>query len=426
MKGKLYKNMLLLFSGTVVAQMIPISFLPILTRIYSPEEFGEFSFFLAVTGMLVVIITIRYELAIHLPKSKQEAIKIVNVTLVITLINSLIFGMILFFIMPILNINYDIDLNLITVLLIILSIISTGAYLVFYQYLSRQGEFKILGLNKVIQQIIIGGSSLGLSIFSTKYMLVVGLVIGQGLSTLQLILYTLKHDKDYSFYFRLQDLKIIILKYKEFPIFQLPSQLISTGNYHLITIVFAALFNSTIIGLYSLAQRMLRLPMTLIGNAVSDVFRQSISKDINSDGEYRETYIKTLKILTIVSVPLFIMMFIFSPFVFELMFGKEWINAGEFVRYLLPMLFCQFIFSPFNSVYIVFKKQKMEFIWQIAMVGVSILAVIVGYFSIGTAGGIILLYSIVNALGYLISGFITYKLIMTKSDKFNEREDINL
>ncbi len=45
-KNEFAKNVLTLITGTTTAQTIPIIISPLLTRIYSPEDFGVWDYFL--------------------------------------------------------------------------------------------------------------------------------------------------------------------------------------------------------------------------------------------------------------------------------------------------------------------------------------------------------------------------------------------
>lgn len=415
LKNNFRKNILVLFSGTVLSQIIPILFLPILTRIFSPNQFGEYSLFIAITTILIILVTAKYELAIHLPKSLDKARRILNLTIFISLVISLVIFISLTIIISIWNRYSNNEVNLSFIFFIVISILMMGIYYAYYQYLSRINEYKILGINKIIKQLFIGFATVGLSVFTTHYMLIIGLIISQLIATLFLVRYTYKKDPDYKFKLEFKEFKMILKEYKDFPKFQIPTQLLNTGNFHLITLIFGVIFSSTIIGLYSLAQRMLRFPMVIIGHAITDVFRQRAAKDFNEFGNCKKIYLTTLKLLTMTGIPVFIVIFIFAPSVFGIMFGQDWYAAGEFVRYLLPMLLMQYIFSPLNAVFIIFNKQNVELYWQVFMMVFSIITITFAYLISGKAEIIILSYSLVNAMSYLVVGLLTFKIVCNKS-----------
>ena len=84
-QSEFYHNVLTLMTGSTLSQSIPIAISPILTRIYTPEEFGVYAIFLAIVTIFGTIISGRYELAIMLPKKDEDAINIFALGLVITI-----------------------------------------------------------------------------------------------------------------------------------------------------------------------------------------------------------------------------------------------------------------------------------------------------------------------------------------------------
>ena len=83
-KSEFNRNILTLLTGTTIAQAIPIAISPILTRIYTPEDFGIFAIFLAITLIIGSIANGRYELAIMIPKKDEDAINIFALGFIIT------------------------------------------------------------------------------------------------------------------------------------------------------------------------------------------------------------------------------------------------------------------------------------------------------------------------------------------------------
>ena len=66
-------DVLKLVTGTTFAQIIAVLASPLLTRLYGPEAFGFLALFTSITSIIGVIACMRYELAIMLPKTDEEA-----------------------------------------------------------------------------------------------------------------------------------------------------------------------------------------------------------------------------------------------------------------------------------------------------------------------------------------------------------------
>src|SRR5690606_9512079 len=88
-RSKYARNVATLISGSAVAQAIPVAISPILTRIYTPEEFGIFATYLGIAAIASVLVTGRYELAIMLPERDEDAIQVAALSLLLTFVVSL-------------------------------------------------------------------------------------------------------------------------------------------------------------------------------------------------------------------------------------------------------------------------------------------------------------------------------------------------
>ncbi len=73
LKSEFSKNTLTLMIGSALAQVIPIIISPILTRVYTPEEFGIFALYITFISIGASLVTAKYETAILLPKKEENA-----------------------------------------------------------------------------------------------------------------------------------------------------------------------------------------------------------------------------------------------------------------------------------------------------------------------------------------------------------------
>ena len=89
-QGSFLSNALTLLTGTTIAQAITIVSAPILSRLYSPEDFGVMAVFISISSMIGLIACGRYENAIMLPKEDEDAGNILTLSILLALIISLI------------------------------------------------------------------------------------------------------------------------------------------------------------------------------------------------------------------------------------------------------------------------------------------------------------------------------------------------
>ena len=66
-----------MLTGTAAGQLVSILLSPVLTRLYSPQQFGVLSVYTALLTILVVIASLRYELTVPMAASDEDAINLV-------------------------------------------------------------------------------------------------------------------------------------------------------------------------------------------------------------------------------------------------------------------------------------------------------------------------------------------------------------
>ena len=66
-KENFASDVLTLAGGTTFAQILTILSVPILTRLYGPEDFGVWALYISITSIITVIACMRYEYSIMLP-----------------------------------------------------------------------------------------------------------------------------------------------------------------------------------------------------------------------------------------------------------------------------------------------------------------------------------------------------------------------
>ena len=371
-KSEFSRNVLTLMTGTTIAQAIPIAISPILTRLYTPKDFGVFALFSVLVYVLATIANGRYELAIMLPKKDEDAINLmalgfaINVVLTIT-----IFIIILLFnntILTLLN-NSDIKPWL---YLIPITVFLVGCFNLLRFFNNRKKEYKDLAKANVYKSIAMAVVQLFLGFFKAG---AIGLISGQIFSQLvsnAKLFFNIKH---LNLFVKIKKVKMIALakKYKKFPLYNLPNALIDGFRMSMINILIGKFFSISTLGQFSLAWRITQVPSSLIGNSISQVFFQKVSSSKNSD---LQKIVKNFIVkASLVAIPMFLVIYLFAKPIFTFVFGKEWQDAGAVASILAPWLFLNFLTSPLSTIFIKLEKQQVLLIFGIfyALVPVLIL-----------------------------------------------------
>lgn len=394
-------------TGTTIAQAIPIAISPILTRIYTPEDFGVFALYMSVTSIISVVATGRYELAIMLPKKDEDAINILALSIGITLFVSLI----TLFIVTLFNAaitrllgNQEISNWL---YFMPFTILLTGVYQSLRFWCNRQKQYKNLAINRVTQSTVTATANLSLgSVGLGSGGLVIGGVIGQSLATF--LLSKMINTMEQGIFKKVKKLKIIALckRYINFPKFDILASLSSVSARELVYILFNSLFSATIAGYYYLTQRVLGLPLSILASSILDVFKERASKDYKQYGDAKAIYISTFKKLILLSTIPSILLYIFAIDIFTFFFGKNWIIAGEYTQILTPMLFLRFISNPLSFMIYISEKQKVNIIGQFLF----LFSTVISFYLAETPYNVVLLLSIFFSLIYIYYLYVSAKM----------------
>ena len=311
------RNVTKLVLGTGFAQIIPIALTPILTRIYSPEDFGIFAIYMAIASILGVIATARYELSIVLPKNDKNALDIFYLCNIVSFSLSFIFFIFIYIFTEELNIFIGLDSYSNILFLLPLSIIAAGLLQSLSYLLVRRKEFSSLSKSKIFLSGGYSSSQLTFgSIFSASGLnLSIGYISGQFFSIFYLI------KKNWAFLksrdFSTRRIYNIAKKYKKFPMYSSPGAIMDTSAVQVPIILINKFFNSNLTGQFSLTMRIINLPLAFIGSSISQVL---LNKIADSDHTHPDRVLPLLINLTfkllIFILPLVIICFLFGEELF--------------------------------------------------------------------------------------------------------------
>lgn len=318
---------------------------PILTRIYSPTEFGILAVYNSFLNILSVIICLRFEIAIPLPKTDKTAAALLILSLISTFIITFLIAIIFFF--------FDEEINKITKnqlanigWLLPVGVFFTGVFTSFQYWSIRKKEFSIIAKTRVIQAM---SSSIFQIVFGLFHAVALGLVIGQVMKVsagwFVLLRNFVKRDLQNFFQISWQEIIISFKDYDRFPKYSALEGIanVSAIQVPIILIAFYSLNENA--GIVMLAMQLLMVPLALIGQSVSQVYL-SEATDKYHQGDLRLfTHSIILKLIKISILPMIMIIFI-APIIVPLVFGDKWNKLGYVISWMVPWFFMQFITSP--------------------------------------------------------------------------------
>lgn len=381
-------------TGTSIAQAIPIAISPILTRLYTPEQFGLMGLYVSIVSVLFVIANGRYEIAIVLPEKENEAKNLLALSVTISTSFSLFLMLIILLFNDSLTTLFGSPEIEDWLYFIPVSVFFMGLFQAFNFWGNREKQFRRLAINRVAQAGSTGGGQL-----ATAPLLLNGLVFGQLLGHItsgsRLAWVSVKKDKFSLNNFSLSEMKDQAVRYKQFPQYSLWSGFLNSFSLQLPVFILTSYFTGAIVGFYTMSNRILNMPMNLIGRSVAQVFYQQAAEYSRQGGEkLKNLTFKTFTNLMLVGIIPMGIIFGFGDYLFAFVFGAEWEVAGDYARILSPWILFVFVTSPLSNLFSVLEKQHIGLIFNIMTFALRLAALLIGAIILGDALMTIILFSV--------------------------------
>jgi O-antigen/teichoic acid export membrane protein len=343
------KSLFILLSGSGGAQLINLISYPILTRLYEPSQFGKYALYIAVISILGLISCGRFEPIIQTSKLKETRL-VYNTAKTVNIIFSLI---VLFVLLAISLFNEVI--STVECILIFLGVFLTGKYNASMALILKDERYKTHAKLFILRSLVtIAVQVLSFYVLPNFYGLILGTLAA---------LFT--HIILFEFFIDISKSKVVykrafvvFRKYRKIVVVDIPSQLISATNLYGMVYIMSYLFDATTVGYYSMANKLVMIPVVVIAGALSNLFFQKASKSYNQTGSFS----KELRINLIFTFSLGTLIYIISKYLaydLTLMFlGDGWIKSAEIILILIPLMVVKLISTTVGCIPLIVKKPK--------------------------------------------------------------------
>lgn len=393
-QGGFLKAVSVLVGGTAFAQLIGFLCLPILTRLYTPEDYSVLGVYVAIVAILAVISCLRFDIAIPIPENESDG----KALLLLSLLSNTAFSIFLYLLLiisyPYIQHYKIIDQLSYWIWLIPLGVFVSGFYSALQYWATRHKRFKDIAKTRMTQAVSGNSASMAGGVLSVGFG---GLILGQLLSfSGGIFKLALSAKKDLAIV-KSNPLKATFAKYSKFPKYSTFEALANVSAIQLPLILLASYLIGPTVGYLMLAMKVLSVPMSLIGSAFSQVYLANANNHLANNTLYSYTKLVIFKIFKIIVIP-FGVLAIASPFIFGCIFGEQWSDVGLYVLAMLPWYFMQILSSPVSMSLHVIGEQKKALIIQL----IGFLIRVVGLFLVAD----FLVDKMISY--YFLSGFAFY------------------
>lgn len=379
LKTPFIKNTLQLSSSSVVLMFLPLLVTPILSRLYTPADYGDWGVFSSLMYIVGSFAFLSYENTIVKTNDDNEVPNlIVLCTLVLTIV---VTGVFLVFKIGIsFHIVFFESFPCLPLLLLVLFISSIMTML--SNVANRQKKYSVMAITNITNGVSQAVFRILLGLYPIiAYGLIVGNIIAQVLATVLLFI-CLRHlfNADFVGLVSWSGIKRVAQKYKKFPLFDAPARFIEFAVGNLAIILLSLFWKKDEIGCFSMVMQFVLIPITIIGSAMGNVYYREISENVNEKEGISGLTRRVGKICFILSIIPILFLALGGDYLLVLFLGNKWSGVA-------PMALCMSLFSlpvilsePLLPIFRTLERQEIRFrvnaINFVASLGILLLSAI--------------------------------------------------
>lgn len=414
----LIKNIGLLAGGTALAQLITFIATIYLTRIYLPEDFGALSVLTSIVSLLAPLSSMRYDKAIILSENEKEFKNLFYLSVAINLAVFLLLSIVAI-ILFIFKDYYKLEEYAILFWIVPLAVLFFGFISIFQAYNEKLSNFKLTSSISLVDASTKSFLQYILHRVIPKVGLLIGYVSSLFISFLVYILNFSREKKWEEGKILIKDLKLVSKKYNNFPKYFVWSNMVDSASQNICAITFPVFFSLEILGNFSIAFKIVRLPAMLISMATRRVYYPKAANFFKNDRiNFFKLYKKSTILLIFISIIPVIFLEFLIPHIFVHFFDKNWSSSIPYAQIILIYVFVNFINSLAHENMLIFGLQKSFLIVEIVWIILSVTLIYLAYLYENATLAVIL---------YVISGIIMELMIFViqyrKGKTFQEQKE---
>ena len=408
--GGLKKGIISLTTGNLVAQLITIATMPIITRLYTPQEYGVFAIFLSLLMIIYPISALHYHSAITLPSDNNIASDVVKLSTISIIITTTFLGLVLLFLSDIVDVEWFTILQNEKVLwLLPVAVLLQSLLLITTLWKIRNDDYVPVARARITEAFFDRVLTI---IYANVNFGVIGFILGRVFGTIIALLFLLRKSSlsvkiNRSNYFKIRK---VASRYKAFPRYSIPATLLISVSREVPIFLLALFFNPLVVGSYALALRIVNMPMMLVGDGVSKAFFQKASKLKSNNKALDQHVLLLFHYMIYFIVPPLIFLAFYGDDLFSIIFGEKWRNSGKYTQILALSFFAMFLNRTLAVLFDVYEKQKEKLVFSMVLLFVRVSTILVAVNVTESVEIIILALSIVTFCVYMPCSFYLLKL----------------
>jgi O-antigen/teichoic acid export membrane protein len=345
------RNVVVLVSGAAGAQILAFAALPLLTRIFTPEQFGHFGAFVTGAQIVALFLGARYDQAIMLMTTRSTRDAMVGLAVVVTPVLAAILALAIWSTYTSLDRAFGTSLGSGWLWLLVAAIL-THINFTLTTLAIRVGQERIATISRLGKAAIAVLVQLSLGFAAVSAGGINALIIGELVSLFAVAAFLsvrLRRVGELLFVERIRCARFrhgmlaLAYRYRQYPLINAPHAVISALSGWLTLAYLTASFSPADAGQYFVMFRIVMMPASLIASAVSQVYFRT-SSDLAGKGQsYAHVYQRFAGLLLAIGVSIAVILAFGGALIFTFVLGNAWEVAGR----------CAAAFAPYVALHLV-------------------------------------------------------------------------
>jgi len=373
-------NVTVMLAGTVAGQTVSILLSPILTRLFTPGQFGNLSVFNSVLTLFATVASVGFELAIPICLAERDCANLLALCGIALAVTTGLVGLISW-LAPV----HTLGLLSISSLasyryLLPIGLVCLGGYYIMVAVATRAGAFNLIARTRISQGLSGPLSQLLLGVLGAGTPgLVIGYVIGQSSGTLLLFNRFVLGQRDWLRQISWRRIAAVGKRYIAFPLYASWARILDeAGGGMVLFVLFAACYSPEVAGFMFLSERVIMRPLVMVSTSLLQVFTGEAGRAVSHNPMHLRRRFRQVVPLQFALAAVWILAAnLAAGWVFPRLFGAEWANAIPYLRALSLAYLIQIGLHPVSGTLQLLERQAIAALWQICRLVLIVGAVLI-------------------------------------------------
>ncbi len=355
----LVRNTLKLSSSSALLMLLPLIVTPILSRLYSPADYGDWGVFSSVFYVINSFLFLSYENTIVKSGNEEEVPNLIGICVIVSSIVILL-TVLTFTIGKLIGVEFFCSFPSVKLLVLLLS--AQAIHVIANNIANREKKYGLMSIANIVGGTSQAAFRVTLGLYPiVAYGLIVGNVIAQVVTTLFIVVCLLRSVQIEWNYLSLKRLTNLAKVNKKFPLFDAPARFVELSLANIALIIMTFFWDKSEIGSYSMVTQFVLLPISIVGTSMGNVFYKELCESAGQPDVIALTTQRASKITFLLSFLPLLFFVVGGDYLLTFVLGQKWVAAGKIAIcicvYSVPLILSEPLLPIFRSL----DRQELRF-----------------------------------------------------------------